>query len=262
MAMGKEILTPEARRALVLKVWRNFAHAFFETGAAMFASKKEILSMVRIEGEENLRKALAKRKGVVALSAHLGNFMMIGIGLGAAGYPFNVVVKQPRDQKFARLFDHYRALVRTKTISSRPRREAARQILKALRKNEVVLLVADEFKSGGVEVEFLGCRVSAQRGPVTLAMRAGSPLLPMFVTRNEKDQLTLHIGSELNLIQTGNIQENVDANVVLFTSQLEAMVRRYPEQWSWLGFRENGTPRNQIGVSQSSYRGQQTRISS
>jgi KDO2-lipid IV(A) lauroyltransferase len=153
-------------------------------------------------------------------------------------------------------------LVRTKTISSRPRREAARQILKALRKNEVVLLVADEFKSGGVEVEFLGCRVSAQRGPVTLAMRAGSPLLPMFVTRNEKDQLTLHIGSELNLIQTGNIQENVDANVVLFTSQLEAMVRRYPEQWSWLGFRENGTPRNQIGVSQSSYRGQQTRISS
>jgi KDO2-lipid IV(A) lauroyltransferase len=110
----------------------------------------------------------------------LGNFTMIGPRLAAAGYPFSVVVKHPGDQRFARLIDHYRARVGVKTISARPRREAARQILSALRRNEVVLLIADEFKSGDVKVEFLGCTVPAVRGPVTLALRTGAALIPMF----------------------------------------------------------------------------------
>ncbi len=263
VAMGRGILTQEERSALVVKVWQNFAYGFLEAILAMYASEKEILSMVRIEEEENLKKAFTKGKGVIALSAHLGNFMMIGIGLAAAGYPFNVVVKHPRDRRFARLFDDYRARVGIKTISSRPRREATRQILKALRKNEVVLLVADEFKSGGVEVEFLGRRVSAQRGPVTLAMRTGAPLLPIFATRDEKDHLTLHIGSELDLTQTGNVQEDVDANVALFTHQLERMVRRYPEQWSWLGFHRNGRkPRSKMRTYRTAPRNPSAPLSS
>ena len=82
----------------------------------------------------------------------LGNFTMIGPRLAAAGYPFSVVVKRPGDQRFARLIDHYRARVGVKTISARPCREAARQILSALRRNEVVLIIADEFKSGDAKV--------------------------------------------------------------------------------------------------------------
>ncbi|MBI2211255.1 MAG: hypothetical protein HYU47_11810, partial [Deltaproteobacteria bacterium] len=34
----------------------------------------------------------------------------------------------------------------------------------------------------------------------------------------------------------------------LFAGHLEAMVRRYPDQWNWLGFHRNGrTPRSEIG---------------
>lgn len=250
IAMGKGVLRPKETGALALKIWRNFAHVGIETALSMYSSKEEILSAVRIEGEENLQQALAKGKGAIALSAHVGNFTMIGIRLAAGNYPFSNLVKQPRDEGFARLFDHYRAVVGVKSISTRPRREAVRQVLKALRRNEVVLLIADEFKSGGVEVEFLGSRVSAQRGPVTLAMRAGAPLLPMFVTRDERNHLTLYIEPELRLAQTGDVQEDMDANVARFIGELETMVRRYPDQWNWLGFRRNGaTPRSEIGVA-------------
>jgi KDO2-lipid IV(A) lauroyltransferase len=256
-AMGEEIPTRAERRAFVLKAWNNFARSSLETCLALFTPREKILSAVRIEGEENLKQAFATGKGVVALSAHLGNFTMIGIALAAAGYPFHVVVKQPRDTRFARLIDHYRARVGIKTISSRPRNQAAREILKALRKNEIVLLIADEFKSGGVEVEFLGLKVFAQRGPITLAMRAGAPLIPMFVTRDEKNSLTLRIESPLDLVQTGQIQDDVDVNVALFTNQLENMVRRYPDQWNWLGFPANGTrPRIKTGDSRSALRKQ------
>lgn len=117
-----------------------------------------------------------------------------------------------------------------------------------MRSNEVVLIIADEFKSGGVEVEFLGRTAPAPRGPVTLAMRSGAAVVPMFMARDGQDRLTLHIWPETELVKSGGIQDDVASNVALFASQLEAMVRRHPDQWNWLGFHRDGrTPRAQMG---------------
>jgi Kdo2-lipid IVA lauroyltransferase/acyltransferase len=233
MAMGDEFLTVERRKTVVRMAWRNFLRGLYETACALYTSGDMICASVAIQGEEYLKRALEKSKGVIALSAHLGNFTMIGPRLAAAGYPINIVVKHPPDQRLARLIDDYRAKVGIKTISAKPRRQAARQILGALRRNEVVLLIADGFKYkyGSVNAEFLGWDVAARRGPVTLALRTGGALVPMFVTRDAEDRLTLHISSEIDLVKTGNLQEDVTANVTLFTRHLEGMVRRYPDQW-------------------------------
>ena len=247
MAMGGEFRTRERRDAVVWRAWRNFAQGVYETTCAVHDSRASICAAVAVEGEEHLRRALERGRGVIALSAHLGNFTMIGARLAAAGYPFSVVVKQPKDERFARLIDHYRAMVGIQTISAKPRREAARQILKALRRNEVILVIADEFKSGGVEVEVLGRTASAPRGPATLALRTGAAVLPTFVTRDHEDRLTLRIGEEVRLVKTGDLQQDVAANASLFAGHLEAMVRRYPDQWNWLGFHRNGrTPRSEM----------------
>lgn len=252
-AMGKEISSPERRRALVRRAWRNFAQGVLETSRAMHLSRGEILSKVAIEGEQHLKRALEKGKGVIALSAHLGNFTMVGCRLAAAGYPFSVVVKQPRDRRFARLIDGYRERVGIQTISAKPRREAVRGILKALRGNRIVLLIADEFKSGGVEVDFFGRGRPAPRGPATLALRTGAATLTMFATRNAQDHLTLRIGPEIELVRAEDLEESVAANTALFTKQLEAMIRRYPDQWNWLGFYRNGRiPRSEIGKAEAS----------
>jgi len=250
LAMREEFPSLEKRKSVVWKAWRNFARGMCETTCSVYHSKEEILSAIGIQGEEHLQSALKQGKGVIALSAHLGNFTMIGPRLAACGYPFSAVVKQPKDQRFARLIDEYRGRVGVKTISAKPRREAARQILKALRRNEVVLMVADEFKSGGVEVEFLGRTASAPRGPVTLALRAGASVVPMFLTRDQEDRLTLHIWPEIDFVKSGDLQQDVNSNVALFTQELESMVRRYPDQWNWLGFHRDGRRlRGEIGVS-------------
>lgn len=242
--MAEAFPTSEERRRLVRSAWDHFARGVYETIAVVHSSPEKVCSAIDVQGEEFLKQALNKGKGVIALSAHLGNFTLIGARLAAAGYPFHVVVKQPRDEGLARVMDHYRTQVGAKTISARPRREAARQILRALRNNEIVLMIADEFKSGGVEVEFLGRTAPAPRGPVTLAIRSGAAVVPMFMARDRQGRLTLHIWPEIDLIKTGDLQEDVVSNVALFARQLEAMVRRYPDQWNWLGFHRNGrTPR-------------------
>src|SRR5215510_9554318 len=86
LVMGEETLNPEERKALVWRAWLNFARGVADTTAVMGLSREQILSFVDMEGEEHVKRALEKGKGVIALSAHLGSFTMIGARLAAAGY--------------------------------------------------------------------------------------------------------------------------------------------------------------------------------
>jgi KDO2-lipid IV(A) lauroyltransferase len=239
-SLGSDISAQE-KKDLVWTAWLSFARGILDTIQVMHYSKECILSTVALEGEEHVRRALEQGKGVLALSAHLGSFTMIGARLAAAGFPFSVVVKQPADERFARLIDDYRAQIGIHTISARPRREAVRGILKALRRNRIVLVIADEFKSGDVTVDFLGLKVPAPRGPATLALRTGAITLPMFVTREQNDSLKLSVGPPIAPVECPDLEQSVIATTAVYTRCIEAAVRKTPGQWNWLGLpRRNG----------------------
>jgi KDO2-lipid IV(A) lauroyltransferase len=225
----------EQQKRLVWRAWLNFARGVLETMTVMHFSTDQIVDKIILEGEEHLKSALNMHKGVLALSAHLGSFTLIGARLAAAGYPFSVVVKQPADKRFAQLIDDYRAQLGIHTISAKPRREAAREILKALRNNRIVLLIADEFKSGDVMVDFFQIKAPAPRGPATLALRTGATTLPMFAVRGCDDSVVLTVGPAIPADERGDIEESVVATTALYTRHIEAAIRKYPDQWNWLG---------------------------
>ncbi|MGH7793666.1 MAG: lysophospholipid acyltransferase family protein [Candidatus Binatia bacterium] len=233
--LGQEIPGAAERKNLVWRAWRNFARVALDTAEVMHFSRARILSTVALEGEEHIKRALDKGQGVIALSAHLGSFTMIGPRLAADGFPFSVVVKQPGDERFARLLDGCRARAGVHTISAKPRREAVRGILKALRENRIVLVIADEFKSGDVVVDFLGLKVPAPRGPATLALRTGAVTLPMFAVRQPDGSLKLSVGAPIAPVERADLEESVVATTALYTRHLETAIRKYPDQWSWLG---------------------------
>ena len=233
--LSQEIPDAAERTNLVWRAWGNFARIVLDTAEAIHFSRARMLSTVTLEGEEHLKRALDKGRGVIALSAHLGGFTMIGPRLAAAGFPFSVVVKQPTDERFAGLVDAYRAQAGVHTISAKPRREAVRGILQALRENRIVLVIADEFKSGDVIVDFMGLKVPAPRGPATLALRTGAVTLPMFAVRQPDGSLKLSVGAPIAPVQRTTLEESVVATTALYTRHLETVIRRFSDQWNWLG---------------------------
>jgi KDO2-lipid IV(A) lauroyltransferase len=239
-AMGDEFSSAAARKNLVWQAWRNFARTVLDTILLTHISKEKIIATVALEGEDQLRRALEKGKGVLALSAHLGGFTMIGARLAASGYPFSAVVKRPAHKRFAQLTDDYRAQVGIHTIPAKPRREAVRGILKALRNNRIVLVVADEFKSGDELVDFFGLKIPAPRGPATLALRTGAITLPMFATRQPDDSLVLSIGAPIEPVLCDDLDAGVAATTAVYTRCIEQAIRRYPAQWNWLGLPQRG----------------------
>lgn len=247
LALGEEFPSAAERRQLAWRAWENFGQGVLDTMDVLHDSPEKLASKIVLEGEEHIKRALEKGKGVLALSAHLGAFTLIGPRLAAAGYPFSVVVKQPADERFARALDELRAKVGVHTISAKPRRDAVRNILKALRQNHIVLVIADEFRSGEVIVDFLGLKVPAPRGPAALALRTGAETLPVFSVRKGRGRVAVSVGAPVAAVQCEDIEKSVAATTARYTEYLEAEIRRHPEQWNWLGL-----PRHSEKISRAS----------
>jgi Kdo2-lipid IVA lauroyltransferase/acyltransferase len=230
-------------RDIAQRSLRNFFRACTEIGITLVSSPEKLRSDVPIFGREHLGAALAKGNGVIVLSAHLGNFFLIGTRLAIEGYPVHVLINQPENGKFAKLMDDYRLQVRQRTIHARPRRDALKELHLVLRRNELAIVIADEYRKGnGVRVPLFGRTVLARRGPATLALRTGAAVVPIYMVRQSDDTLKLIIEPELELVRSGKTGSKIRENALRMTQWLERTVRAYPDQWNWMNIRwwENG----------------------
>jgi len=231
--LNRQAIDQVARRSL-----ENFFRACVETAIAVKSTDAEFRTNIPLVGREHLDAALAKGNGVLVLSAHLGNFFLLGSRLAIENYPTFVLVNQPRSGQFAEMMDYYRLQVRQRTIHSRPRREALRELSRILRLNQIAVMIADEFrKDGGIEVPFFKGTVFARRGPVTLALRTGAALVPACVYRQADGTLKLIIEPELELDRTSKGTKQVKENTLRMTGWLEQTVQAHPDQWNWMNVR-------------------------
>jgi Kdo2-lipid IVA lauroyltransferase/acyltransferase len=233
-------------RRIAQESLKNFFRAFAELPIILAVQADELREMVSVAGLEHLNDALAKGNGVIVLSAHLGNFFLLGTRLALSGYPVHVLVNQPRDGRFAQLMDEYRFQVLQTTIHARPRREALRQLAQVLRRNEIAIIIADEYRKtgSGIRVPFFGRAIVARRGPVTLALRTGAAVVPAYVVRSYDNRLKLVLEPELDLIRSERDKNRITQNTVRLTEWLEKTVRSYPDQWNWMNIHWENHPNN------------------
>jgi len=237
LALGERLEAQEAGE-VVRRSLRNFFRDFAELALALESSPEKIRREIPLRGREHLEAALARGKGVIAMSAHLGNFFLVGSRLAADGFSNYVLVNQTQNRGFAELMDHYRLKIWQKTIHARPRRQASQELVQVLRRNEVAIVIADEYRAGsGIDVPFFGLAVLARRGPATLALRTGAAVVPMYMVRDSAGSLTLVIEPEMELVRSGATQAEVKENTLRMTQWLERVVRAYPDQWNWMNIR-------------------------
>jgi KDO2-lipid IV(A) lauroyltransferase len=210
--------------------------------AEMFLSatprRVDLLNRIQIRGKEHLDKALAMGKGIVAVSAHIGNFTLMSVKMVAEGYPFIMLVKESKYETVAKVFRQIQDLQGGRFIYMRPWKDALRNILASLRRNEIVCLLADEKKRRtGIDVDFFGLPAATALGPAVISLRTGSLVVPVFIVRNGDDTHTIYIEPPLDHRVTGDRREDERTLTAAYTKVIERYVRTYPEQWSWINNR-------------------------
>ncbi len=213
-------------------VYKNIGQILFEIGWSTNGNLKNLQKKIIVKGLKNYKNAHAKGKGVLVITAHLGNWEMLSIVATFADIPINVL-QRPLDFKpMSRFIETMRTRFGAKLIAAN---HGMRKTLKALKNGEAVAILMDQNVDYylGVWVDFFGTPACTSNGLALLAQKTKAPVISVFLTRT-KEGFVAEFGKEIPLVKTGDKTKDIYQNTLNYTKTIENHIRRHPEQWFWV----------------------------
>jgi KDO2-lipid IV(A) lauroyltransferase len=218
---------------LTREIFRHIGVTFLEILQMRCLACDDILSRVRLTGEQYLHQALRQDRGLIIISAHLGNWEM-GLQF-ACCYLNSPITGVARMVRFAPLNRRVQRLRTRFGINVIHKKGALPEMTQTLRRKEVLALLVDQSRrSEGVETLYFGRRVTTTPAVAMLAIRCKSPVLPMFCIRERNGGLRLEVKPAVEIQRSGNLRADLLTNTQRVNDAVEQAVRQYPEQWFWV----------------------------
>jgi KDO2-lipid IV(A) lauroyltransferase len=215
------------------RVFRNMGRTLTELIQSTQMSRSEILARCRLKGEEHFHRALEEGRGIILVSAHLGNWEM---GLQYLSCHFGKRVHLVVRPLVPRRLDIWVNRARTRFGNHLIRkRKAFPKMLKAIREDGIVALMADlSSRKQSVPVDYFGRRARTSPAAALLAARCRAPILAAFTTRNPDGSFLIEVPPPVALQRSGNLKDDLKRNTQRITDIVEKAVRAHPDQYLWM----------------------------
>ncbi len=220
------------RRRMVRRTCRHLVLNVLELPRWVAADRRRFDRNVRVTGAEHLRAAHAGGRGVVVVTAHLGNWELLGAAASRLGLPASLVVRPLAGARAQRWIAEQRRRSGVRVIE-----EGCGQLSamgRALRGGDIVGLTVDQRpRLGGIPATFLGRDTRVSRTAASLALRAGAPLVVVTVHREGSGHRV--VIDEAIPVRRGErpVREQSAHLARLYTGRIERAIAAHPEQWLW-----------------------------
>lgn len=217
---------------IALESYRNLGRTAIETALLPGRSREQVLGMFsRVEGWDVVERAMARDRGVLFVTGHLGNWELAGSLVASKGVPLEAVTRRMQNPLFDRYLTQTRQSIGMSVIHDA---DAVRRVPRAVREKHAVAFLVDQGAVGlaSTWVPFFGRLAKTPRGPAVFALRLGAPVIFGAALR-QPDGSYLMGFEEVQAESTGDREADVDRIVAAYTATLERWVRRAPEQYFW-----------------------------
>ncbi len=234
VAMAMPHLGPSERRRVVRGTFLSLGRMLAEFARFPSYTRDNVESVITYDGFENYAEAVRRGRGLLFLTGHLGAWELAAFAQSIYGNPLHVVIRALDNPYLNELVNRYRTMGGNRIIE---KRDFARSILQALKNNEAVGILMDQNSSQteGVFVDFFGIPACTSAGLARLALRSGAAVVPGFASWDPaRQRYRLRFDPPVQLIETGNLEQDIAANTQLFTRIIEEHIRRVPGQWLWI----------------------------
>ena len=224
-----ELSQGELRRTTWLN-FRNHAKAYADLMMLPRTRVAALRPLLQVKGMENLEAARALGKGVMAVSCHMGSYEVVSAIWAATLSPVSFFAEELEPRA---LFEWYRDTrarlgisVLTLTVGG------IRKVTQALREKEMVITAIDRDIIGtGHVMPFFGRPAPIPLGTASIALRFGTPLLPVCVYRLPDDTFMAEAAPHVVAESTGDRRADEIRITQELLRHIEGFIRRHPEQW-------------------------------
>jgi KDO2-lipid IV(A) lauroyltransferase len=189
-------------------------------------------------GIEHLEAAKRAGRGAIVLTAHYGDFGLLGAWLGRLN-PLDLFGKALQNPAVEAMLVRTCEEAGVRRIVAGP---GLRRLVAGLRSNHWAMMLGDQDAgSGGVFVPFMGRLCSTTTAPAEISLRTGAPIIMAFITRRDDGRNDVDVLPPL-VLERPDSPDAVERLTALHTAVLERWVRRHPHMWFWLHRRWKTAP--------------------
>lgn len=212
-----------------LRLFHNFAKYLVDFLRFKKLNIDYIRNNVKIINMEYVDEGLREGKGVILVTAHLGNWELGGAIVSMTGYSLSSVALSHKSEAVTNFFTKQRERKGLKVFLLG---NAVKGCLKVLRDNQILALVGDrDFTEGGKVMDFFGKPSVFPEGPAVFSLHTGAVVIPGFMLRNEDDSFSLVFEKPLQYTASGERNRNLENIIAQYKSTFEKYIRLYPDQW-------------------------------
>jgi KDO2-lipid IV(A) lauroyltransferase len=228
VVLGEKADEKEVERHIRL-VFLNFGRYLADFLKFFRISRESIFNYVEVENSHNIDLCREKGKGVICVTAHLGNWELGGGVVAAMGYKMNAIVWEHPDKRINKFFMDQRVNNKINVI---PLGMRLKECFRALRKNEVLAIVADKDYTGDTEkMSFFGKTADMPRGAAVLSVKTGAPILVCAVVRKPDNTFKLHFSDPIYPGEKDESGKAVRECMEQYLGVLEIYIKQNPDQW-------------------------------
>ena len=212
-----------------------FVHLGKSLLEVMLITPRRMMNIIDVQGEENLRSALSRGKGVVWVTGHIGNWELMAYRI-AQEYPacVSVIAAPIEPEQVNEMIIARRAAMGVKTIV-RTRPGASKELIRAFRENRLLgILIDQDTDVESAFVDFMGRPAWTPTAAASMALKFGAAVIFGHIKRGPGERHTLMIEGPLELINTGATDKDIIANTAMLTKKIEDCINKDPEQWVWM----------------------------
>jgi len=222
----------QSAESVVREAFRNLGRCIAEVIKIYCGTGQRIIDAVRVEGIEHFNAARAKRKGVILITGHCGNWELLAIVASVKFSPISVVARPVNNPYINSFVERVRKKYGNAVIY---KKGALKFILQGIRNNDCVGILIDQavLPEEGLVTDFLGRGAWTTKMPALIARKTGAAVIPAFIHRENGGHL-ISIYPEVKL----SVIEDRDAAIAEDTKNFSAYVERYilehPTEWLWI----------------------------
>lgn len=185
------------------------------------------------DGMEYLEEAFKRGKGIIAITAHFGNWDLAGATLATMGLPLNAVAEIFEPPKMDELINGTRRQQGMNIIPTDT--NSLKELFRALHRNEIIFLLFDNPEvEEGVPVQFFGETAYVPGGPAALALKTRASIIIGYGVRKPDGKTFRAVAEppvEYERLITGNKEHDIQAITQEIVHRWEDVIRRNPNQW-------------------------------
>jgi KDO2-lipid IV(A) lauroyltransferase len=189
-----------------------------------FQKREFLRKSTQIMGVENVLRAYKRRKGVIGVTGHIGNWELGAYMTAKLGIEVRAVYLTHPNPRLDHLFMNQRRVPGLKVIPWK--QDATRRCLEALREGAFLVIAGDvDFAGTGIEVELFGRKTRIPRGPIVFSKRTGASIVPASYKWTDSGSC---LSFEQPIEPDGCTEEELASKIA---KSLEKMIRDDPTQW-------------------------------